>query len=885
TVNDSVYTATGVYTQMLKNAAGCDSTLTVDVTILEPTTETIYVDGCETVTVNDSVYTATGVYTQMLKNAAGCDSTLTVDVTILEPTEETIERIVCDQLTLNGITYTESGVYTQTLTNSEGCDSILTINLTVNESAEQTLTRTACGSYELNGRVYRQSGRYVQGLTTSNGCGLTITLNLTILESTEENIDVSDCNSVTVNNEVYTESGTYTQNLENAAGCDSTLTINVTILEPTAETIEVEGCGSVTVNDSVYTISGTYTQNLTNAAGCDSTLTIIATVLESSEETIEISDCDVVTVNDVEYTTSGTYTQTLTNAAGCDSTLTIIATVLESSQETIIASTCSAFTINDETYTETGIYRQTLTNSVGCDSILTINLTVGDDSAPIAVSKDTIIALDANGTATITVEDINNGSTDNCSIDTMFIDKTDFTCANVGTNEVILTVIDANGNVATDTAIVTVEAGDADCGQVRVLAEPDVLTLVVCPGGIVNGEFNLLANDEGIGASGVTLTADNLPENVQVSLTDGQVLYANEELSEAVIQFTYTICSNTDGENCSSAEATIYVQLDSDCDGVPDVTDIDDDDDGILDVIEEENALNQSTLDSDGDGIVDRLDIDSDNDGIVDNIEWQSTIAEGGTEDYVQPTGNDTNGDGWDDAYDSENGGYSYSPWDTDLDGTPDYLDTDTDGDGIEDAVEGWDAMPHDTIADVQPTGNDTDKDGLDDAYDTYNTTTQWLTGLNAIGSNAPLQDMAGDTINGVRDWRDDYVKPEDPDTTRPVRPIGLVIPEGFSPNTDNKNDYFEIQLNPDDTNNTLFGEEYPDAHLYIYNRWGNLIFEKEHYGNYAIWGSNKADAWWDGRSDNSLTVGSGKVPPATYIYILILDGNTVEKGTLFINY
>ena len=45
--------------------------------------------------------------------------------------------------------------------------------------------------------------------------------------------------------------------------------------------------------------------------------------------------------------------------------------------------------------------------------------------------------------------------------------------------------------------------------------------------------------------------------------------------------------------------------------------------DGILDIIEEEYALDQTSLDSDGDGIVDRLDIDADNDGIVDNVEWQ----------------------------------------------------------------------------------------------------------------------------------------------------------------------------------------------------------------------------------------------------------------------
>jgi hypothetical protein len=71
---------------------------------------------------------------------------------------------------------------------------------------------------------------------------------------------------------------------------------------------------------------------------------------------------------------------------------------------------------------------------------------------------------------------------------------------------------------------------------------------------------------------------------------------------------------------------------------------------------------------------------------------------------------------------------------------------------------------------------------------------------------------------------------------------------------------------------------------LYIYNRWGNLIFEKEHYGSYETWG-NKVDTWWDGRSEHDWTVGESKVPVATYIYILILEGDNVEKGTVFVNY
>ena len=65
--------------------------------------------------------------------------------------------------------------------------------------------------------------------------------------------------------------------------------------------------------------------------------------------------------------------------------------------------------------------------------------------------------MDANGQATITPAQINNASTDNCAIATYVLDITAFDCTNVGTNTVTLTVTDVNGNVASSTAVVTVE--------------------------------------------------------------------------------------------------------------------------------------------------------------------------------------------------------------------------------------------------------------------------------------------------------------------------------------------------------------------------------------------------------------------------------------------
>ncbi len=113
--------------------------------------------------------------------------------------------------------------------------------------------------------------------------------------------------------------------------------------------------------------------------------------------------------------------------------------------------------------------------------------------------------------------------------------------------------------------------------------------------------------------------------------------------------------------------------IDTDGDGVEDEGDIDDDGDGILDVVEGTNT------DSDGDGIMNHLDLDSDNDGILDNVEAQSATT------FILPSNQDVNGDGLDDSYQGSNG---LTPIDSDGDNVSDYIDLDSDGDGLLDNAE-----------------------------------------------------------------------------------------------------------------------------------------------------------------------------------------------------
>jgi hypothetical protein len=85
-------------------------------------------------------------------------------------------------------------------------------------------------------------------------------------------------------------------------------------------------------------------------------------------------------------------------------------------------------------------------------------VTVLDKQAPVAAARNVTVAL-VNGQATITPTQVNNGSSDNCTSAAtlgLSLDKTTFTCANIGPNTVMLTVTDASGNQRTAPATVTV---------------------------------------------------------------------------------------------------------------------------------------------------------------------------------------------------------------------------------------------------------------------------------------------------------------------------------------------------------------------------------------------------------------------------------------------
>ena len=390
--NGQTYAAAGNYTATLQNAQGCDSVVTLHLTVLPEvpaTEEAATICHGETYKWNGQTYSATGDYTATLQNAQGCDSVVVLHLTVLPEvtaTEESATICSGETYTWQGQTYAESGNYSVTYSDVNGCDSIVILHLNVlpdESTSEETIV--ACDSYFWYGTTYTESGDYTYTTTSDNGCEHTAMLHLTINKSVATEETIAACTSYEWNGTTYTESGDYTITLSTATGCDSVVTLHLTVwpeVPTTEESATVCYGETYEWNGQTYAATGDYPATLQNAHGCDSVVVLHLTVLPEvlvKEDNVTICHGETYTWEGQTYTASGDYTVTYADKNGCDSTLVLHLTVLPEAQATEESATiCHGETYewNGQTHAATGDYTATFQNVHGCDSVVVLHLTV-----------------------------------------------------------------------------------------------------------------------------------------------------------------------------------------------------------------------------------------------------------------------------------------------------------------------------------------------------------------------------------------------------------------------------------------------------------------------------------------------------------------------------
>ena len=239
-----------------------------------------------------------GTYTQTFVTANGCDSVVTLNLSVNSVVTNELFATICEGQTYteNGFNVSEAGVYTQTLTSVNGCDSTVTLTLTVNPIFNTELTATICeGSvYTENGFNVSEAGVYTQTLTSVNGCDSTVTLTLTVnpIFNTELTATICEGSVYTENNFNVSEAGVYTQNLTSVNGCDSIVTLTVSVNPVFDTTINATINTGETYTEFGFneSESGTYVQNLQTVNGCDSTITLNLTVNSSLSDVAELTE-------------------------------------------------------------------------------------------------------------------------------------------------------------------------------------------------------------------------------------------------------------------------------------------------------------------------------------------------------------------------------------------------------------------------------------------------------------------------------------------------------------------------------------------------------------------------------------------------------------------
>jgi len=146
------------------------------------------------------------------------------------------------------------------------------------------------------------------------------------------------------------------------------------------------------------------------------------------------------------------------------------------------------------------------TDNSGNITICSFTITVTDTEAPTMACQDITIQLDEFGDATITANDVDEGSSDPCGLTSLAIDIDTFDCSNVGPNNVTLTATDIYGNTSTCVAVVTVEdvtAPVAICQSITVQLDATG-TVTIDPANLDGGS----ADACGIDVAGYSVTID-----------------------------------------------------------------------------------------------------------------------------------------------------------------------------------------------------------------------------------------------------------------------------------------------------------------------------------------------------------------------------------------
>lgn len=287
---------------------------------------------------------------------------------------------------------------------------------------------------------------------------------------------------------------------------------SITVAVPTSTIVQTAGIASgelFPVGTTTNSFEITNQSNVTTTCSFDVTVNDADAPVAIAEETI---------ILELDETGSGTLIAADINGGSTDNCTNLI------------------YSIDTSTFTCEDLGENTVNFSVSDGTNTTtiaVIVNVVDVIAPDLSTQDITIQLDENGETSITAAQIDNYSTDNCSV-SIALGETSFDCSDIGQNVIIVTATDSDGNETTGTAVVTVEDLIAPVAVTQniTIQLPEV-TIVSISAMDINSD-----STDNCGISSYTLdnqvfTCENIGENtVTLTVTDN---YGNVSTATAIV--------------------------------------------------------------------------------------------------------------------------------------------------------------------------------------------------------------------------------------------------------------------------------------------------------------------------------------------------------------
>jgi hypothetical protein len=285
---------------------GCVGVDSVEVVVLNNTYSDTTAVACNSFTWHNKTHTESGDYNDTLTNALGCDSVVTLHLTIHNPTitfDDTDPLTACagEDVVLHAYAHGNYEInYTWNFPDGHSLgwfDSLVIYNVNASDA----------GTYEVNASstIFLSYSPLVYCMTSAVK-SFTVTVNTPVHEHFSE----VACESYTWHwlgggDTTYTESGDYTHSHEDINGCTQVDTLHLTINRSIVVDTTVVACDSFSWHGNTYMWSGNYSDTLTNAAGCDSIITLHLSITEvnisinASADTICAGEVDTLWVERV----------------------------------------------------------------------------------------------------------------------------------------------------------------------------------------------------------------------------------------------------------------------------------------------------------------------------------------------------------------------------------------------------------------------------------------------------------------------------------------------------------------------------------------------------------------------------------------------------------